>query len=532
VNKRVLTIDLGDRCNNRCAFCPQHYIRTGSHCGRNLSTEQALSRVGSGRSAGFTSLAFSGGEPLVRPDLPQLVAAARAAGFTEVSVTTNGRMLAASGVAAELVAAGLNRVTFSLLSAVAPVHDGMVGVPGALAQLTSGVRAFREAAAAAGVSVELHSSTLLTPSTHEHVADTVQAAAALGARIHLVQPFIVSRANLHAAHRFHLALPELAAAVARASAAALAAGTRVKPYNIPYCALADLAGIEVQEYGLSTQRRHEDAAGADRAHGQSQFFREARCASCPTPCPGFRIEHADRARMADEIVADAQEYRPRRLVLPGLDLLDAASLASVVARLAGGGREVSPMLGGATWAPPEDLVSALTGSGATRVFHLLRTAWDGGEHDDPDPGNETLLLELAARCLQHGIENRLVLAAPDLYVLPYPVSEVARLFAGATVILPAIWRGVPDTAAWFERRGAQCLSAAEMLGRSLPVTLATFDAIRVLPPGLAAWQKAFASVLPTEEWSGALVRHRYASARYNFVMWSHPFWVMNRGSGG
>ena len=60
---------------------------------------------------GVTSIRLTGGEPLVRKDLPVLVARLAALGFDDLAMTTNGVLLADS--AEQLVASGLRRVNVS-----------------------------------------------------------------------------------------------------------------------------------------------------------------------------------------------------------------------------------------------------------------------------------------------------------------------------------------------------------------------------------------------------------------------------------
>jgi GTP 3',8-cyclase len=109
-----LRISLTDRCNLRCAYCmppegldwlPSPQLLTGDEVVR-------LARVGVER-LGITEIRYTGGEPLLRRELPQIVA--RSAALRprpEISLTTNGIGLAR--LAGTLREGGLDRINVSL----------------------------------------------------------------------------------------------------------------------------------------------------------------------------------------------------------------------------------------------------------------------------------------------------------------------------------------------------------------------------------------------------------------------------------
>jgi len=464
----------------------------------------------------------------VRTDLPELVAEAAKSGFSEISITTNGRMLAVENLTEQLLRAGLNRISFSLHSADAGLHDRLTGVPGGFDQLTRGIANVRRLAERAGSELVLHSVSLLLPETVGHLVRTVECAVGMGAGIHIVQPFVASSANLHVAARHFLDYSTIASAVGAAGAAAAALGSRVKPYNIPFCRLDSLEGIEVQRYELATHRRQENGAGDEKRFEQAQFYSIPRCPTCPTPCPGFRMEHYPAGEMAREIISDAAEFRARRLVVPGLDLLDGAGLTEVFTNLGGRSDEVVPLAGGPMWVGPREYAAVAAGSGVARVAHLLRTDWEGNRNVEPDPGNDRAILDTAEALKAEGVGNRLVLSVLDLVEFPFAYDTVAAAFDDIVLVFPRRWRGLSSPercAAQLEGIGERALDAAIGLQRVRPVTVAGFDNIRVLHRTTALWQRTFASRFPFEDWSGGLVRHRFASSRYNYVMWSFPFWL-------
>jgi GTP 3',8-cyclase len=108
-----LRISLTDRCNLRCVYCMP---ATGMHFAPRdelLTDEELLRVVRLTTELGFRKFRLTGGEPTVRPNLPQLIAAIKALpGADEVALTTNAMLLAQQ--AAQLAAAGLDRVNISI----------------------------------------------------------------------------------------------------------------------------------------------------------------------------------------------------------------------------------------------------------------------------------------------------------------------------------------------------------------------------------------------------------------------------------
>jgi cyclic pyranopterin phosphate synthase len=109
-----LRISVTDRCNLRCTYCmPAEGLPWLP--GADLLTDAELNRLVrvAVEHLGVTELRFTGGEPLLRPGLPEIVRAATALRPRPLtSVTTNG--IGLNRLAAPLAAAGLDRVNVSL----------------------------------------------------------------------------------------------------------------------------------------------------------------------------------------------------------------------------------------------------------------------------------------------------------------------------------------------------------------------------------------------------------------------------------
>jgi cyclic pyranopterin phosphate synthase len=108
-----LRISITDRCNFRCQYCMPAEGLPWLDRGEVLSYEEIerLARIFVG--LGVTDLRLTGGEPLVRKDVPDLVRRLGAIdGLESLSLTTNGVLL--KRLAGDLAAAGLRRINVSL----------------------------------------------------------------------------------------------------------------------------------------------------------------------------------------------------------------------------------------------------------------------------------------------------------------------------------------------------------------------------------------------------------------------------------
>src|SRR4051812_13734082 len=110
---RSLRISVTDRCNMRCRYCmpEQEYVWLPRES--ILSFEEIDRLTGIFAGLGVDKIRLTGGEPLLRQDLPALIGLlSRHPELRDVALTTNGILLARH--ATELKAAGLGRVTVSL----------------------------------------------------------------------------------------------------------------------------------------------------------------------------------------------------------------------------------------------------------------------------------------------------------------------------------------------------------------------------------------------------------------------------------
>ena len=145
---RDLRISVMDRCNFRCPYCMpretfhEQYRFLGSH--ERLSFDELVRLARLFVQLGVRKLRLTGGEPLLRANLADLIGDLTAiAGVEDVALTTNGVLLAR--YAGELKAAGLKRVTVSLDSLDDAVFARMSGGFGGVAEVLDGIEHARRA---------------------------------------------------------------------------------------------------------------------------------------------------------------------------------------------------------------------------------------------------------------------------------------------------------------------------------------------------------------------------------------------------
>jgi GTP 3',8-cyclase len=140
-----LRVSVTDRCNFRCDYCMPKAIYSDER--RFLPRDELLSfdeieRVVSvvARDLGVSKLRITGGEPLLRPNLVQLIERlSQTRLLSEITLTTNGLLLAEQ--VTQLRAAGLDRITISLDSIDADEFLSMNGGVAGLDRVLNGIAA-------------------------------------------------------------------------------------------------------------------------------------------------------------------------------------------------------------------------------------------------------------------------------------------------------------------------------------------------------------------------------------------------------
>jgi radical SAM family uncharacterized protein len=163
-------------CNLKCKMCP-FWRRTSE----NLSTQKEKEILRQLYTAGVCGIGFEGGEPLLRKDLPEILAYSRSLPL-HTSIITNGTLLKSR---IDEIAPYISGILFVSLDGLEKTHDRIRGIDGCFKRAVEGITVAKRKA-----SVTINT-TILADNIHE-IEDIVKLAKDLGVRI-----------VLSAAHEYH-----------------------------------------------------------------------------------------------------------------------------------------------------------------------------------------------------------------------------------------------------------------------------------------------------------------------------------------
>jgi radical SAM protein with 4Fe4S-binding SPASM domain len=150
----VVVFSATKRCNLKCCHC--YADSPDGTAEPELSTEQAYALIDDLAAFGCPVVLFSGGEPLLRADMPDLMAYAVSKKM-RVTLSTNGTLISES-MARRLKTVGLTYAGISL-DGLAAAHDNFRRVEGAFDKALAGIRACRKAGIKVGLRLTLTRST-------------------------------------------------------------------------------------------------------------------------------------------------------------------------------------------------------------------------------------------------------------------------------------------------------------------------------------------------------------------------------------
>ncbi len=281
---RRLDLKIGFSCNNCCRFCVQGDKRQRV---APPSRETLVRELVEGRETA-DGVVFTGGEPTLRRELPDLVRRARDLDYAPIQIQSNGRMFASMEVCEELIGAGATEFSPALHGHLPALQDHLTRAPGSFAQTVRGIRNLRS------LSMPVITNSVVVRANAPTLPELATLLVALGIeqfQFAFVHPVgAVSEAFTTVVPRMEL----LARPLRRALRIGLAAGARPVTEAVPYCILPGLegcviearipatrvvdAGVTVEDY--AAYRRHEgklkgpDCAGCRWFEGCEGPWRE------------------------------------------------------------------------------------------------------------------------------------------------------------------------------------------------------------------------------------------------------------------
>ncbi len=178
---RSLRISVTDRCNLRCQYCMPEAEYAWLPRDTLLTFEEMAAVAGAFAALGVDRIRVTGGEPLLRRNLPALVERlAQTPGLADLAMTTNGVLLAP--YAASLRAAGLRRITVSLDTLHRARFKALTGFE-EHAEVLAGI----DAAARAGFESVKIDTVVLRGVNDDELADLIEFGRQAGAEVRFIE---------------------------------------------------------------------------------------------------------------------------------------------------------------------------------------------------------------------------------------------------------------------------------------------------------------------------------------------------------
>jgi MoaA/NifB/PqqE/SkfB family radical SAM enzyme len=157
----LATLVVTDNCNGKCQACMQWKNRSTDE----LDLEEIAGALSQLRHLGIRGISISGGEPLLRDDLPEIVRLCSELRFDEVQVLTNGLLLTRD-LAEDLVHSGVRTIGISL-DGLRSTNDALRGIEGSFDKVVAAVEMLGELRESRGRPETYIATTLMKPTLDE-----------------------------------------------------------------------------------------------------------------------------------------------------------------------------------------------------------------------------------------------------------------------------------------------------------------------------------------------------------------------------
>ncbi|MEM7153182.1 MAG: radical SAM protein [Myxococcota bacterium] len=281
----LLDIILGYDCNLACDYC----TITPPMRARALSRGQVLRALHAGQADDYDALSITGGEPTIRRDLLGLIRGAKAMGFDQIKLQSNGLLYAAPGNAKRIQDAGVTQFNISIHTHRADRYDALVRRQGTYASMVAGLDAV------AALDVSLIVDLIMKRDTYEDLPDAVRWLCDRG--VTQADLWFVSLTDANAEHPESMPrMTEVVPSMAEAFEIARSRGMRLRSLHVPRCLLGQDHG-HAHDPGAARVRVVTPEASFELKHSRlTGQLLVPSCSGCEYEsfCPGIRHDYLDR----------------------------------------------------------------------------------------------------------------------------------------------------------------------------------------------------------------------------------------------
>lgn len=164
------------RCNSCCTMCSY----PGRANANELSTKELFTVIDDMMAIGTSGIGFTGGEPLLRKDIFQVIRHARSYGIP-VTLNTNGLLLNNAEILEQVVASDPTNINISLDGACRETHDRLRGRDGLFDKTTNGLRLLAEAIRFNGSRIRITVVSVVSDENYEEIEQIASLSRELGA---------------------------------------------------------------------------------------------------------------------------------------------------------------------------------------------------------------------------------------------------------------------------------------------------------------------------------------------------------------
>lgn len=167
-----LYLELTKNCNLKCKFCDYWKIKKdeSKHTAEELSTSEIINLIEEVKRMGTLLVYLTGGEPLLRPDIAEIVREIKKRGLA-VCLTTNATLFSEK-IIMDLIKAGLRQIFISLDSPFPEVHDEIRGVNGTFEKVIQSIKTIKSIYNKMDISIN----TVITKKNFKHLIDIAKVA--------------------------------------------------------------------------------------------------------------------------------------------------------------------------------------------------------------------------------------------------------------------------------------------------------------------------------------------------------------------